>query len=125
LSGTHEVNIGGSTVTSFGGSLAQQPFIHGQKFSFKPTPNFEFSVSRTTVFAGPDFPFNTHRFLLSMFSFSNPFGSLDPADRRSAVDFSYRVPGLRKWLTFYNDSFAEDESSPLLFPRRSAMNPGL
>jgi hypothetical protein len=49
----------------------------------------------------------------------------DPGDRRSAFDFSYRVPGLRKWLTFYGDSFTEDEFSPISFPRKSSFRTGL
>ena len=30
------------------------------------------------------------------------------------------IPGIRNWLTFYADSFAEDEFSPVAYPRRSA-----
>jgi len=51
--------------------------------------------------------------------------TLDPGDRNSYFDWSYRVPGLRKWLLIYEDSFAEDEISPIGYPRRSAHNPGL
>ena len=35
--------------------LSPQPYIHGQKLSFKPTRNFEFGFSRTTIFGGPGF----------------------------------------------------------------------
>jgi membrane-associated phospholipid phosphatase len=125
LSGQHRINTEKGVEVSTFRSLEPQPFVHGQKISFKPTPNFEFSVSRTTVFGGPNFPFTTHRFLVSMFSGGNAFGGSDPGDRRSAVDFSYRVPKLRKWLVFYNDAYTEDEISPIAYPRRAAMNPGL
>jgi len=29
------------------------------------------------------------------------------------VDFSYKVPGMRNWQTFYGDAFTEDEFSQL------------
>jgi hypothetical protein len=32
---------------------------------------------------------------------------------------------LRKWLTLYDDSFVEDEISPIGYPRRAAHNPGI
>ncbi len=34
-------------------------------------------------------------------------------------------PGFRKWLTLYDDSFVEDEISPIGYPRRAAHNPGI
>jgi hypothetical protein len=42
----------------------------------------------------------------------------------SGFDFSYRVPGLRKWLTLYSDMYSDDDPSPLANPRRAAVNPG-
>src|SRR5262249_30095538 len=77
-----------------------RPFIQGQKFSFKPTPNLEFGFSRTTVFAGEGFqPLTFHTFGKSFFSFgSGPNADLrgqDPGDRRGSFDFSYRLPYLR------------------------------
>jgi hypothetical protein len=41
------------------------------------------------------------------------------------VDFSYRLPGMRKWLTFYADGFADDEISPIAYADRSAWRAGL
>jgi hypothetical protein len=35
------------------------------------------------------------------------------------------MPGLRNWLTFYGDSFTEDEYSPISFPRKSSFRAGL
>jgi membrane-associated phospholipid phosphatase len=113
-------------VGQFGQSLNPQPFINGQKISFKPSPNFEFSVSRTVLFAGAGVPFTLRRFFQSLFSTNNgPVGSpTDPGDRRDAVDFTYRIPKLRDWVTFYGDAFTEDELSPLAYPRKSAMQAG-
>jgi len=115
-------------VGQFGHNLDRQPFLQGQKISLKPTQNFEFSVSTTTVFAGGPGPLTWHTFLRS-YSLGNSIdrqgGAGDPGDRRSGVDFSYRVPGLRRWLTFYGDAFTEDEQSPLGYPRKSAFQGGI
>jgi hypothetical protein len=114
-------------VGQFGRPIDRQPFLQGQKISLKPTPNFEFSVSTTTVFAGGPGVLTWHT-LLRSYSIGNTNhqgGADDPGDRRSGVDFSYRVPGLRKWLTFYGDAFTEDEFSPLGYPRKSAIRGGI
>jgi hypothetical protein len=125
----HELLLSPSgLVAQFGQSLNPQPFIHGQKLSFKPTRNFEFGVSRTTVYGGPGYPFTWHTFLRSLFSTANAgtFGTPQkPGDRRSGVDFSYRLPGLRNWLTFYGDGFTEDQYSPIGYPDRSIWHAGL
>ncbi len=116
-------------VGQFRRPLDRQPFIHGEKISFKPTPNFEFSVDETTVFGGGPTPLTWHTFLKSYEGFHVPVvntsGTTDITDPRSGVDFTYRVPGLRKWLTFYGDAFTEDEYSPLGYPRKSAIQGGI
>ncbi len=102
------------------------PGIDGQKISFKPTQNLELGFSRTIIFR----PVTTHMFLRGFFSFGDnnttiPGSAADVGDRRSGFDFSYRIPGLRKWLTLYNDGLTDDETSPLGYPQRSLMNPGI
>lgn len=116
-----------SLMGQWGLPLSRQPFIHGEKLSFKPTPNLEFSVSETTVFAGGPIPLNGHNFLRSYVGFIVPHnaGEVDITDARSGVDFTYHVPGLRNWLTFYGDGFSEDEFSPLGYPRKSAFQGGI
>jgi hypothetical protein len=123
-----ENGIPGSPFTLSGPHLATQPFVQGQRFSFKPTPNFEFGFSRTGVFGGTGFPLTADRFFSATFSLNNahtPGAAGDPGDRRSGVDITYRIPSIRDWLTFYVDEFSDDEVSPLLIPRRSAMHPGI
>lgn len=130
LSGQEFVH-GASTgiLGQWGTALNPQPFIDGVKLSVKPTPNFEFGVAKTTLVGGPGMPFTLHRFLQSMFSISGKNGqygtSADAGDRRSEVDFSYKIPGLRDWMTFYGDAFTEDEFSPLGYPRKSAFQGGI
>jgi hypothetical protein len=114
-------------IGQFGHSLNPQPFIHGQKISFKPTRNFEFGFFRTTIYGGPGYPFTWHTFLRSVFSTGNRVaGSPDkPGKRTSGLDFSYRLPGLRNWLTFYGDGLAFDEFSPIAYADRSVWHAGL
>lgn len=125
--GGHRETIGPNGMTlDYGRESDPQPFIFGQKFTFKPTPNFEFGVTRTSLFGGPGFPVTPRRLRHVFFSFSTSnTAANDPGDRRTGFDFTYRVPGLRNWLTIYNDSMAEDEINPIGYPRRSAMNPGV
>jgi hypothetical protein len=49
----------------------------------------------------------------------------DPGKRTGGFDFSYRIPGLRNWLTLYASSMTWDEINPIAYPRRAAMNPGI
>ncbi|HEY6308101.1 MAG TPA: capsule assembly Wzi family protein, partial [Candidatus Angelobacter sp.] len=127
LTGQHYVNTQNGTIAfSQGRTLSHQPMINGGKVNFKPTPNFEFGVGKTGLWGGPDFPITLHTTALSFFSLTNAQGrNNDPGDRRSTFDFSYRLPGLRNWLTIYDDSFSEDEISPIGYPEKSAHNPGL
>ena len=120
---TNDTNL----VGQLGRPLGRQPFIHGEKLSFKPTSNFEFSVSETTVFAGGPIPLDGHNFLKSYTGFivAESATATDITDARSGIDFTYRVPGLRKWLTIYGDAFTEDEYSPLGYPRKSAFQGGI
>ncbi len=107
------------------------PWIQGQKISFKPSPNFEFGVSRTIIFAGEGHvPLTFGSFWNSFSSFSNvpasvKFSRNDPGARYSSFDFSYRLPFLRNWLTLYTDALAHDDVSPLSAPRRAAFRPGI
>ena len=110
-----------------GTPLITQPYINGQRISFKPTPNFEFGVSKTSVFAGEGYPLTWHTFQASLFSFGDaPAGSYSkPGDRRTGFDFSYRLPKLRDKLTFYADGFTEDQINPIAYADRSAWAAGL
>ncbi len=115
------------TAGSFQHTLHPQPMIHGERFTFKPTRNFEFGFSRTGIFAGQGVPFTLHTFQKAFFGLGNgkPGTPSDPGDRRSGMDWTYRIPGLRNWVTFYGDAFADDEISPIAYWDRSAIRGGL
>jgi len=107
------------------------PWVHAQKFSFKPTRNLEFGFSRVVIFAGKDHvPLTFGSFWHSFTSFSNVSleekeGRNDPGFRSSSFDFTWRLPWVENWLTLYTDSIVHDDVSPLAAPRRAAVNPGL
>jgi hypothetical protein len=106
-------------------------YMHSEGFSFKPTANFEFGFERTIVFGGKGHePVTWHTFLKGFFdindtTFNEKTGRDDPGARFSAFNFSYRIPFVRNWLTFYTDSEAHDDVTPISAPRRSGIRPGL
>lgn len=103
-------------IGQYGDSLNPQPIVHGERFSFKPTANFEFGLSRTTDYGGSGYPLTWHNFLRSVFSTSvqTPGAADKTGSHRSGLDFSYRI---RNGLTFYADGMTEhDNVSPLIGP---------
>jgi hypothetical protein len=106
-----------------GPNISPQPFIHGDKISFQPTPNFEFGMGITAMFGGPGLPVTFGNFFRTFYVHS-PNAANNPGKRISAADFTYRVPGIRNWLTFYMDSLVVDEVSPI-GSTRANVNPGI
>ena len=111
----------------YGTALNPQPFVNGLKVGIKPTPNLEVGFGYTVLFAGQGVPFDSNTYAKSLFGLGNgnPGSSQDPGDRRASMDFSYRIPKLRNWLTFYADGFADDQLSPIAYADRSAWTAGL
>jgi membrane-associated phospholipid phosphatase len=106
-----------------GPNISPQPFIHGEKISFQPTPNLEFGMGITAMFGGPGLPVTFGNFFGTYYIHS-PNLAKNPGKRISAADFTYRIPGLRDWLTFYLDSLVVDEVSPI-GSTRANVNPGI
>jgi hypothetical protein len=117
-----------SDVGSWEQPLGDQPFITGQKISFKPSPNLELGVGATILMGGTGVPFTTHNFLQGVFSITStglPGSPSDPGDRRGEFNFAYRLPKLREWLTFYADAFTDDQVNPWFAWDKSALTAGL
>jgi hypothetical protein len=114
-----------------GHNVPVSPWVHGEQISFKPTPNFEFGFERTVIWGGIGHePVTLGTFWRSFYSISDTtgpekFSPRDPGARFSSVNFSYRLPFLRNWLTFYSDSETHDDVFPITAPRRAAYRPGL
>jgi hypothetical protein len=107
------------------------PWEHSAMFSFRPTDNFEFGFERTVIWGGEGHaPVTLHTFLKSFFSISDSTQAVklsrdDPGARYSDFNFSYRLPFVRKYATFYVDSIAHDDVTPISAPRRAAYRTGL
>ncbi len=109
------------------------PYVHAEIFAFKPTKNFEFSFERTVIFGGAGHePVNLHSFLRSFFSVkdtegveASKFTANDPGARFSDFGVNYRLPFVRKYASFYVDSFAHDDVTPISAPRRAAFRTGV
>jgi hypothetical protein len=113
-----------------GHKFPARPFFNLQKISFHPTKNLEIGFTRASLWAGVGHPFTFHllerNFLALGDTPAGPFNNPnDIEDRKSGFDFSYRLPGLRNWLTIYSDSYSDDDPSPIANPRRAAVSPGL
>jgi hypothetical protein len=114
-----------------GHTYPNDPWVHLEKISFRPTENLEFGFERTVIWGGKGHvPINLHTFLRSFFSLTAPSpavkdSSADPGARFGAFDFSYRLPFVRNWLTLYSDSEVHDDVSPIDAPRRASWRPGL
>jgi len=114
-----------------GHTYPNDPWVHMEKVSFKPTRDLEFGFDRLTIWGGKGHePITLHTFLHSFFSFQNvtsaeKLSANDPGARFGTFDFSYRLPFLRKWITIYTDSLSHDDVSPISAPRRAGYHPGV
>jgi hypothetical protein len=114
-----------------GHTFPNHPWVHSESFSFKPTGNFEFGFERTIIFGGAGHsPVTLHAFLKGFFDVNDTTSEVkhsrdDPGARFSDFNFSYRVPFLRRYLTFYADTFTHDDVTPISAPRRAAYRTGL
>ena len=110
-----------------GNEFPPRPLIHGEKISFKPTPNLELGFSRTAEFGGVGRPLTFLSIFRSYTMFTSGYGeppNQNPGKRTGGFDASYRVPYLRNWLTIYGDSLSDDDPSPLANLPRAAASAG-
>jgi len=125
LGGT-QFELNGSTLLG-PGNISPQPVLSGYKASFKPTQNFEFGMGVTAQFAGPGLPFTWGNYIRTFYAHNQTgptVSGANPGKRISSLDFSYRVPGIRRWLMVYGDTLVVDEVSPI-GSKRATVNPGI
>ena len=107
------------------------PWVHVEKISFKPTPDLELGFERTVIWGGRGHvPITFGTFYRSFTSIQNvslaeKFSNQDPGARFGTFDFSYRLPFLSRRVTLYTDSLAHDDVNPISAPRRAAIRPGV
>lgn len=100
------------------------PYVWGATFSMKPTENLELGIAHTAIFAGYGRPLNLKTFLHT-FSSTGGNQALEPGKRTLEWNMSYRLPGLRQWLTLYTEAFAFDSPLDRISFGRYAFTPGL
>jgi hypothetical protein len=114
-----------------GHTYPNDPWVHMEKISFKPTRDLEFGFDRLVIWGGEGHaPITIYTFLHSFFSFQNVSvaeknSRNDPGARFGTFDFSYRLPFLSHWVTLYTDSLVHDDVSPVSAPRRAGVHPGI
>ena len=114
-----------------GHNVPRDPWVHAEMFSFRPTENFEFGFERTIIFGGEGHaPVTLHLFLKGFFDPNDTNGAEkqgrnDPGARFSDFNASYRLPFLRKYVTFVVDSISHDDVTPISAPRRASYRTGL
>ena len=113
----------GGPIGEYGHALHRQPFLSGGKISFKLTQNFEFGMSKTTIYGGPGLPLTPKTFLDSTFGVHVHGDVL--GDGRTSADFAYRIPKMRDWLTLYGEAMSEDQPSPIPYMTKSIFQGGL
>jgi hypothetical protein len=110
LEGHHFVVAPSGVTGSWSQSLNPQPWTQGEKISFKPSPDLELGFSYMTMFAGLGVPATAGTFVNSLFDTGGDLpGGGSKSSRVTGLDFTYRIPKLRKWLTLYGDGFAHDQ----------------
>lgn len=119
-----------------GNQFPARPMIHGEKISFKTTQYWEFGFERTAELGGvgraltPGAIWESYVALHSSFTYP---ANEDPGKRTLGLDFSYRLPHLRNWVTLYGDALlpaanafnVDNSPSVLLDPARTAVRSGL
>jgi hypothetical protein len=114
-----------------GHMVPRSPWVHAFMFSFRPTDNLEFSFERTVIWGGAGHaPVTLHTFLRSFFDVNDTVGDEkqgrdDPGARFSDFSLSYRLPLMRKYMSFYVDSISHDDVTPISAPRRASYRTGL
>ena len=119
-----------------GNEFPARPLIHGEKISFKPTANWEVGFERTSELGGVGRALTLgaiwESYVATKSSFDYP-ASRDPGKRTIGLDFSYRVPHLRDWVTLYADGLlpasnpfnVDSSKNPIYAPRRTAVRSGM
>jgi hypothetical protein len=108
-----------------GFAVLSQPWIYGQKISFKPFRSLEFAYGRTTLIGGSGHPLTAGNFFSSLIGRVDATDNSVPGDSRTAVEWTWRLPGLHDRVTFYGELEDDDDPIPLQNLTKSVLRPGL
>ncbi len=102
-----------------------QPWIYGQKASFKPFRSFEFSYGRTTLIGGTGHPLTSGNFIRSLFGRVYSVTGSVPGDSRTSFDWTWRVPRTAGSTVFYGELEDDDDLIPFQNLTKTVFRPGL
>jgi capsule assembly protein Wzi/PAP2 superfamily protein len=119
-----------------GNEFPPRPLIHGVKITAQRTRNLEVSFIATTEFGGVGRPLTLAAVLNSFVSVRSsdlysPYNN--PGKRTIGSDFTYTIPHLRNWMTFYANGLLPEDNptnfdmsqSPISIWRRLAIRSGI
>jgi hypothetical protein len=104
-----------------------RPFEYGQKLSMKPLPFLELGFARTVTIGGQGSGNPLTSLLLAQSFFglhNNQFNSV-PGDAHTEMDWVLYVPGVRNYVVFYGDAYADDDILPIKNPPKNPWHPGI
>ena len=104
-------------------TLNPQPFIWGDQLNLKVSPNLEIGFEIVAVWAGYGRPATIGTFLHTFSNLGNN-QAVDPGKRYGGFHFAYALPGVRT-VSLYTDTVSNDEPTPLVYPKESAISSGL
>ena len=122
--------LGPFQLEQFYGRLAghpgpSEPWIYGQKISFKPFRSLEFAYARTTLVGGSGHPLTARNFFYSLVGRVDPARNSVPGDSRTAVEWTWRIPQAHNWATFYGELENDDDPIPFKDPSKCVVRPGM
>jgi hypothetical protein len=108
-----------------GHAYVPKPWIYGQKLSLRPFPFLELGFGRTFTLGGEGGDPITLANFARVFSGIPAVNRSVPGDNHSAIDWNFRVPGLRNYVVLYGDAYADDDGLPLQNPGKNPWRPGI
>lgn len=104
------------------------PWVYGQKMTFKPLACLEIGYGRMTTIGGKGGdPFTLRNFILSMFgqtSKREPGDSI-PGENNNEMDWTFYVPKVRNYIVLYGEVFAYDDFIAWVRPTAYPYRPGI
>ncbi|MFZ3210359.1 MAG: capsule assembly Wzi family protein [Terriglobales bacterium] len=102
-------------------------FVHGETIAIKFNRNLEFGYTRTVVFGISPQPLTWGTFFSSFVKINSGSSSplYKPGKQTNSLEWTYRIPGLRKWLLLTGNAMEKEYPIAFAAPARAAINPGV
>jgi Capsule assembly protein Wzi len=125
--------MGPMRIDQFLGRLAGRtdhanPWVYGQKISFKPLRCLEIGYGRMTTIGGRGGdPFTLRNFVLSMFGQTSRHepGDSIPGENNNEMDWTFYVPKVRNYIVLYGEVYAFDDFVAWIRPTAYPFRPGV